>query len=87
MLQHQLFICKCDNVEHQLIFGYFDDEPNGDVYCSVHLRPETNIWKRIKNGLKYIFGHKSIYGNFDEFIFKKEDAHKLEEIVKYLKGD
>ncbi len=87
MFQHQLFICKCDNVEHQLIFAYFDDEPNGDVYCSVHLYPETNIWKRIKNGIKYIFGHKSKYGDFDEFILKKEDAPKLEEILKYLKGN
>lgn len=88
MIRHELFICRCDSTEHQLIFSYFDDDLNERfVYCNVNLIPEQNIWKRIKNGIKYIFGYKSKYGQFDEFIFKKEDVHKLEEIVKYLKGE
>lgn len=45
-----------------------------------------SFWKRIKNAIKYIFGHRSIYGDFDEFIFKKEDANKLQAIVDYLKA-
>lgn len=86
-MKHRLFICKCDNVEHQLIFSYFEDFDNcKEVYVSVHLYPETNIWKRFINGIKYIFGYRSKYGHFDEFIFNEGDVHKLEEIVKYLKG-
>lgn len=84
MERNKLFICSCSNVEHQLIFTYFDDEPS-DVYMRVHLVPETNIWKRIKNAVKYIFGHRSKYGDFDEFIFRKEDTNKLQRIVDYLR--
>lgn len=88
MIRHELFVCRCDNTEHQLIFTYFDDDLDERfVYCSVHLVPQGNIWRRIKDGIKYIFGYKSKYGHFDEFIFKNEDVHKLEKIVKYLKGE
>ena len=86
-MKHRLFTCKCGNVEHQLIFSYFEDFDNyKEVYVSVHLCPETNIWKRLINGIKYIFGYRSKYGHFDEFIFNEKDVHKLEEIIKYLKG-
>ena len=79
----EVFICKCYNTEHQLIFSYFTDEK--EVYVSVHLIPEYKIFRRIWKAIKYIFGHRSIYGHFDEFIFKSEDADKLQSIVNFLK--
>lgn len=82
MIQNDLFICECHNTEHQLIFNYFDEDDT--VYVSVHLVPEYRIWKRIINAIKYIFGHRSRYGHFDEFIFQKKDAHKLAKIAKHL---
>jgi hypothetical protein len=35
--------------------------------------------------LKYIFGYKSQYGAWDEFILNPNDADKLQDIVDYLK--
>ena len=81
-MENELFICQCGSVEHQLIFSYFPDEKI--VYMSVHLIPH-GFWKRLKEGIKYIFGHRSIYGYFDEFIFNEEDADRLQEIVNHLK--
>ena len=83
---HELFICQCNNTEHQLIFSYFSDDEDKDVFVSVHLLPEYNIWKRIKMAIKYIFGYRCRYGHFDEFIFKKEDVDKLQTVVNYLKS-
>lgn len=80
---NELFICECHNVEHQLVFSYFPED--NEVYMAVHLIPEYNIWKRIWIAIKYIFGYKSIYGHFDEFIFDKSDADKLQKIVDFLK--
>lgn len=85
MERNELFICSCNNVEHQIILSYFDDEPKGDVYCTIHLKPEMNLLKRIKNAIRYVFGHRSIYGDFDEFIFKSEDADKLQRVVDFLR--
>lgn len=83
---NELFICKCNNTEHQLIFSYFpNDVEDRNVYVSVHLSPEYNIWKRLWFAIKYIFGYKCRYGHFDEFIFNNKDAEKLQKVVDYLK--
>lgn len=81
----EFFICQCNNTEHQLVFKYFENDIGGDVYVEVHLVPDS-FWNRIKNAIKYIFGYRSKYGDFDEFIFKKEDANKLQSVVDYLKA-
>lgn len=84
-MKQKLFVCDCNSVEHQIVITYFPDEKYGDIYCSIHLKPESNFFKRIRNAVKYIFGHRSIYGDFDEFIFKPEDADRLQKVVDYLK--
>lgn len=83
-MEQEFFICQCNNVEHQMIFRYFKDDNFGDVYVTIHLVPDS-FWKRIKNAFKYIFGYKSKYGDFDEFILKPTDADRLQEIVNYLR--
>lgn len=85
-INHELFICQCNNTEHQLIFTSFEDDEDCDVYVSVHLTPEYNIWRRIWMAIKYIFGYKCCYGHFDEFIFKKSDADRLQKVVNFLKS-
>jgi hypothetical protein len=34
-----------------------------------------------------MFGYKSKYGAWDEFIFDPKDADKLQDLVNYLKKD
>ena len=84
-MEQEFFIYQCNSPEHQLIFTHFSDEVGGDIYVLVHLKPDS-LWKRIRNAIKYIFGYRSKYGDFDEFIFKKEDANKLQAVVDYLKS-
>lgn len=83
-MKNELFVCQCNSVEHQMIVSYIPDDK--EVYVSVHLVPEWKLWKRIKMAIKYIFGYRCCYGHFDEFIFKKEDADKLQSVVDYLKS-
>lgn len=80
---NELFICQCNSPDHQLIFSYDTDWK--DVFVSVNLKPESNIFRRIWIAIKYIFGWKSRYGAFDEFIFKRSDAEKLQKVVNHLK--
>lgn len=81
----ELFICTCSDVEHQIIMSYFNDDSYPYVYCSIHLAPEWNILKRIRNAVRYIFGHRCAYGDFEEFIFKPEDADRLQSVVDFLR--
>lgn len=85
-LAHELFVCDCENTEHQLIFSHFEDDDLETVYVSVFLRPEENILKRVWSALRYIFGHRSRYGYFDEFIFNPHDADRLQKVVDFLKA-
>lgn len=86
-MTHELMLCQCGDPSHQLIIFYDDDEISPRVYICVHLVNETNFFKRLWYGLKYIFSNKrSIYGDFDEIILKPEDADKLQRAVNILKG-
>lgn len=78
-LEHNTFICECHSLEHQVHFWY-DDEFQ-QVYIEVHL-VKYGFFARVKYALKYIFGYKSRFGAFDEFIFKPEDLKKLKEYLK-----
>ena len=54
-MTEELLLCQCSDPEHQLIMFYDDDIEAPAVYVSIHLSPERNFFKRLWNGLKYIF--------------------------------
>ena len=83
----EIIICECNSTDHQIVFLYSDDE-YGDrkiptCYAHVHLSKRP-FWDRLKYGIKYIFGYKSRFGAFDEFIFNPEDAMKIGDLAEYL---
>ena len=76
-----VLICDCSSREHQIIIEY-DNEDNL-TYCHVHL-VKHGFWRRLKAGLKYIFGYKCRYGQWDEFILKPEHANQLRGLSELL---
>lgn len=80
-----IMVCQCNSLEHQMATYLPEDE--NVVYVYIHLVPEYSIWKRIKNAVKYIFGYKSAYGEFDEFILTKDHIDDLERVVTHLKRE
>jgi hypothetical protein len=83
MEKNEIIICECYSTEHQMVFTYSDDDGHPMIYIHIHLNKRPFL-ERIKTGIKYIFGHQSRYGFFDEFIVNPKDKPKFEEIVKYL---
>jgi hypothetical protein len=81
-----ILLCSCHSTDHQLIVLYEQDEDFPMVYFHIHLN-ERPFWERLVYGVKYIFGRKSRYGAFDEFIFNHDDAHKIEKILLYLRDE
>ena len=55
------------------------------AFVSVHLNREHNIFKRIWTAIKYVFGIRCIYGDFDEVIINPNDADRLQKVVDFLK--
>lgn len=87
-MKEELLLCSCENVEHQLIFRYEENTDKAwfpEVYVTVHLVSNKNFFKRLKHAVMYLFGHKSRYGAFDEFILRPRDWKKVEDVSKYLK--
>jgi hypothetical protein len=83
--QEELLICECHSTDHQLIFLYDDDPAWDRVYVHVHLSPERGFWKRLWFGLKYAFGYRSKYGDFDEMVLNPDDAVKIQRVATHLK--
>jgi hypothetical protein len=92
-MEREFLICECESLEHLACFTFFDDNVVVDnegtemnfkyVTLSVHLK-KLPFFKRLVNGVKYIFGHTSVYGDYDEFIIGKEYASKFRKVAKYL---
>lgn len=84
--KYDCIICSCGSTEHDIIITRNENKDYDDnVYLSIHLVNERNIFKRIKYAIKYIFGYKSKYGCFDEIILDKRHYEKIKEIADYLK--
>lgn len=87
MRNDEIMICACSSTEHQIVFSSFDDknEDYRSVYCMIHLN-KLPFFKRLYNGIKYIFGYKCKYGDFEEFIIDKNNVCKLKEIINYIEN-
>ncbi len=82
----ELFICQCGDPSHQFIISADKETTEGAcAFVSVHLNREHNVFKRIWAAIKYVFGARCIYGDFDEVIINPNDADRLQKVVDFLK--
>lgn len=81
MNDRKFLVCVCGDISHQLVI---EGTNEGDVIVSMHLTPFT-FWKRLWNGVKYIFGSQSKYGDFEEVILDKHHVDTLQDMVDFLK--
>jgi hypothetical protein len=77
------FDCTCEGAEHCFRVAYFEGEKpkDYDVYISVHLSPNAPWYKRIWVAIKYIFGKRSPYGDFDEIILDNKQVIELRDML------
>jgi hypothetical protein len=71
----EVFICKCNSTEHQIVFWL--DKGEKEISVQIHLKHYNNIIKRIWVAVKYVFGYRSRYGDWDNFTLKPEDKNRL----------
>lgn len=83
-----ILLCSCYSSEHQIIVHLDEGEDlyPPEVYLHIHL-VRRSFWYRLKYGIKYIFGYKSRYGAWDEFILDKTHVKSLLEIAKHLEDE
>ena len=84
MIDQRIFICECNSYSHQAFFWW--DNEDLQLYVTIHLITHKNFFKRLFHGLKYAFGYKSNFGDWDEFLFKSEDEKKLRDYLEISKN-
>jgi len=81
-MKRTLFTCRCGSMEH--IFVITADEE--DMFIEVHLAP-LPLWQRVRQAIKYVFGYRSKWGDFDEILLDPTQALQLGDlIVDWAKG-
>ena len=79
----RVIICSCHSPEHQFIINYFDDED--EVYLHIHLTPK-GFFRRILHAIKYIFGYRSKYGDFDEIVLHNKQINEIMQELQAFKN-
>lgn len=85
-IHHEYYECKCCSGEHVVRMTYFTEDEDAmgmiedGVYLSVYL-PDQSFWRRLIDGVKYIFGHKSVYGHFDEVELTLRDSKRFRDLL------
>jgi hypothetical protein len=85
---YSVLVCDCNSTEHQILIYQEDDLPNGrkEVNLFFNLITYNNIFKRIIAAIKYIFGCKSKYGQWDCIIVSKDNYMPLKKLVEFIEN-
>ena len=74
-------VCNCGLPEHQ--FAITEDKEEDWYYMNVHLST-GNFWNRLIVAVKYLFGYRCKYGEFEEIIIDRDQANR---ITRFLTKD
>lgn len=55
--------------------------PVPQLYLTIHLANGGPWWRRFWMRVKYVFGHDSKYGAFDEVLISPEDARNMRALL------
>jgi hypothetical protein len=73
--EREIFVCDCNSLEHTYSIWYEKDY--NELYIEPSISISNNIFKRIWVSIKYIFGYKCAYGNFDSLIINVDDMPRI----------
>ncbi|MDP3987215.1 MAG: hypothetical protein Q8P81_03260 [Nanoarchaeota archaeon] len=67
--------CQCFSPEHVTRFMF--NVEDGEIYMETFLDFYKGFFGRLWDGIKHIFGHRSMYGHFDGAVLSMEEAIDL----------
>lgn len=87
-MEAHYYDCSCHSSDHTLRFTlheeHMGDEPA--LYSDVQLCQYRPWYARIWPAIKYVFGYECRYGHWDCFLFEKETAIRMRDLLnRYLK--
>ncbi len=79
-MERKIYTCDCHSLEHQIAFWYDDEDQT--LYIQPHLFTHQSFFKRLWVGIKYAFGYKSRFGEWDEILLNPDSQKDLYEWLK-----
>lgn len=90
--ESELFICDCSDASHQMILQLYDFGKGGkelwrpantncELSMNVYLNSYLGFWKRLWLAIRYTFGYRSKYGEFDVVSLRYEDIPRMKAIL------
>lgn len=67
------FRCLCGSPDHQFDLSWDEDE----AWISIHLSPVDSVFDRLVRAVRYVFGYRSRYGDWDCPALSTEDVQRL----------
>jgi len=68
---------NCHSPEHQIIAQFDEVEPDprlNFLYLWVHLGTHKSVFKRLRAAIRYVFGYRSQYGEWDELLLDIDEV-------------
>ena len=82
-MKRTLYTCACHSIEHMFVMSH-DDK---DVFFEIHLA-SLPFFSRLVNAVRYLFGRKAPWGDFEEIVVSKFDALMLsQELLDFAEGE
>ena len=71
--------CDCHDPEHSIRFTH--DKVEHSLSMDIHLTDYPGFLGRLWKGIRYIFGYRCRYGNWDCISINRESAAKISNVV------
>ena len=86
-----IVVCDCGLAEHQVSFSYLfgvleTDEP-GMLWMEFHLTRDADFFQRVWRSIRYIFGHRCRYGDWDTVELSASDAEVVADFLSKFVDD
>ena len=87
----ELFVCRCGEMDHNIIFQTTDFGNNAELSVHITLNPNNKFVRRVWSAIKYVFNIGIPYYHYDEILINYSDLPRLQTVldnfkVKYYKN-
>lgn len=82
---NHFFECRCGSYEHTLRFVI--NKTDKEIYTSIFLNQWRSWWKRAWVAVRYLFGYKCTYGEWDHWALCLNDVERLRDMCNDFIAD
>ena len=80
--KQQLITCECGLTEHQFVLTLWDWGDNVEVFMEPHLSTYRNFFERVWAAIRYVFGYRCKYGEFDCVSLERKQLIQIVDFVE-----